>query len=174
MSAYFKVSEIGFFSLEQWPVTVCAWRGCCIELFARAEHSVADCLRVLEKAGLTLGKEAHSPFASNRLKGLSVCIARHAFGGHGNVAQKRIATWEQVYETRACLAHGKIKATANGITIQHIAFDGKVEKVAPPRHFSRIGMLEILDEIEQSQLMLHQQLGHIKALAAQAKPIPTP
>lgn len=131
------------------------------------------CLRTLEKAGLSISKDAHSPFATNRLKALSAAIGRHTFGGHGKVAQTRITAWEQAYVTRACLAHGKINATANGITIQHIAFDGKVEKVAPPQHISRIRMLEILAEIEQAQIMLHHQLGQIKALAASAKPIPT-
>jgi hypothetical protein len=31
-------------------------------------------------------------------------------------------------------------------------------------------MLEFLADLEQSQLLLHQQLGHIKALATKAKP----
>src|SRR3546814_13089837 len=92
MSAHFNVNEIGFFSLEQWPVTVCAWRGSCIEVFSRAEHSVADCLRALEAAGIAIGKDSRSPAAITRLRGLSACIARHSFGGHGKATQNRITT----------------------------------------------------------------------------------
>src|SRR3546814_4869513 len=118
MSAHFNVNEIGFFSLEQWPVTVCAWRGSCIEVFSRAEHSVADCLRALEAAGIAIGKDSRSPAAITRLRGLSACIARHSFGGHGKATQNRITTWERLYETRAHLAHGRIRTTAHGITIR--------------------------------------------------------
>ena len=171
MTAHFNVNEIGFFSLEQWPVTVCAWRGCCIEVFARAEHSVADCLRTLSKAGVAIGKDAHNPAAISRLRALSASIGAHDFGGQGKLARERIEAWERVYETRACLAHGKIKATPNGITVTHIAFDGKAERPAPPRHISRFEMLELLAEIERAQTRLHQQLGQIKALAPNAAPL---
>ncbi len=173
MTAHFKVSDIGFFSLEDWPVTVCAWRGCCIEVFARAEHSVADCLSTLEAAGITLNKQARNPFASQRLKALASCIKNHAFGGHGKTALDRIAQWECVHENRAFLAHGAIKATNQGIKINHITFDGKTEKETIVKQFSRIEMLEMLAEIENAQRLLHQQLGHIKALAAAAKPKPS-
>lgn len=172
MTAHFNVNEIGFFSLEQWPVTVCAWRGCCIEVFARAEHSVADCLRALEKAGIGIGKEAHSPFAATRLKCLSTAIKRHDFGGQGKVALDRIETWERVYEARAFLAHGRIRATGAGITIIPVAFDGKTEAPASPRQINKMDMLKLLAEIEQAQMLLHQQLGQIKALAMKGKPDP--
>lgn len=171
MSAHFDINATGFFSLDQWPVTVCAWRGCCIEVFARAEHSAADCLRTLEEARVSLGKEARNPFAANRLKALADCIARHDFGGHGKVALKRLAAWERLYETRAFLAHGEVKATPHGITIRHITFDGKAEKRLAPRHISRFEMLALLAEMEDAQKLLHQQLGHIKALARTVKPL---
>jgi hypothetical protein len=171
MSAHFNVKEIGFFSLEQWPVTVCAWRGCCIEVFARAEHSVADCLRALEKAGIATGKDAHSPFAATRLKSLSTSIKRHDFGGHGKVALDRIETWERVYDARASLAHGRIKATLNGITIIPVAFDEKAEGSTQQRQINKVDMLKLLAEIEHAQMRLHQQLGHIKALAPNATPL---
>lgn len=168
MSLHFNPKEAGVFPLEQWPVTVCAWRGCCIEVFARAEHSVADCLRSLEAVGVKLGKDARHSFAATRLKALAKCVAQHDFGGHGKVAQKRIDAWEKIYETRAFLAHGEIKATANGITIRHIAFDGKTEKQFALKQLSRFEMLQALAEMEAAQKLLHQQLGHIKALAANA------
>ena len=170
MTAHFDVSKISFFALDEWPVAVCAWRGCCIEVFARAEHSVADCLRKLNAAGVALGRDAHHTFASTRLKTLAQCIAQHDFGGHGKTALNRIAAWEKVYEIRAPLAHGEIKPTANGITIRHIAFDGKAEKQLPIRQMSRLEMLEALAEMEEAQRQLHHQLGQIKALAAKAKP----
>ena len=111
MSVHFDVSKISFFGLDEWSVAVCAWRGCCLEVFARAEHSVADCLRALEFAGLAVGKDGHHPFAATRLKALNACIASHDFGGHGKTAQARIGRWDKVHELRAYLAHGEIKAT---------------------------------------------------------------
>jgi hypothetical protein len=171
MSVHFDVSKISFFGLDEWSVAVCAWRGCCIEVFARAEHSVADCLRTLAAAGLLVGKDAQSPAAVTRLRALSACIASHDFGGHGRVAEARIAAWEKACELRACLAHGTVKATGSGILIQHCSFDGKSERRYPPREISRIAMIELLAELERAQTLLHQQLGHVKALAGKSKPI---
>lgn len=173
MSVHFDVSNISFFGLDEWSVAVCAWRGCCLEVFGRAEHSVADCLRPLETAGLQLSKDARHPFGGTRLKALSACIASHDFGGHGKTAQARIAKWEEVHELRAYLAHGTVKATANGVVIQHMTFDGKAEKRLPPRQITRVRMLELLEEIQQAQMQLHQQLGHIKVLAGKVKPMKT-
>jgi hypothetical protein len=170
MSAHFKVSDIGVLSLEQWPVTVCAWRGCCLEVFARAEHSVADCLRTLEAVGVSLGRDAHHQFAGTRLKALTQCIAQHDFGGHGKVALTRIAEWEAVHEMRAPLAHGQIKATSDGIVIEHITFDGKAETRLPPKRLTKMEMLEALAALEKTQNLLHHQLGQIKAHARKAKP----
>lgn len=169
MSVHFDISKISFFSLDEWSVAVCAWRGCCIEVFSRAEHSVADCLRSLEAAGVEVGKDARHSFATTRLKALSHCIATHDFGGHGKAALKRIAAWEKVYEARASLAHGEIKATDHGITIRHIAFDGKTEKQLPIKQMTRIEMLGALAEMEEAQRLLHHQLGQIKALAAKQR-----
>ena len=171
MSVHFNVKETGFFSLEQWPVTVCAWRGCCIEVFARAEHSVADCLRAVEAAGGALPKAARHSFASSRLKALRTYIENHDFAGHGKAALERISAWEPLYAARAWLAHGEVQATPQGITIRHITFDGTTETRLPLRHVSRIDMLTLLAELESAQKLLHQQLGQIKALAPTAKPL---
>ena len=171
MSVHFDASKISFFGLDDWSVAVCAWRGCCLEVFARAEHSVADCLRALDKAGIAMGKDARHPFAATRLKALSACIANHDFGGHGKVARTRISRWEKVHELRAYLAHGTVKASGSGVVVQHTTYDGKTEKRLPPRQISRMEMLTILAELEEVQALLHQQLGHIKALAAKTKPV---
>lgn len=168
MSVHFDVNKISFFGLDEWSVAVCAWRGCCLEVFARAEHSVADCLRALEKAGIALARDARNPFASARLKALATCITPERFGGHGRAALARIAEWERLYETRAPLAHGEVKADANGLTIRHISFDGKVETQHPTKHLSRIEMMEMLAELEAAQKRLHHQLGQIKAMASRA------
>lgn len=77
-----------------------------------------------------------------------------------------------MHETRAYLAHGEIKATAQGISISHITFNGKCETRFPPKALTRLQMLKALSELEDAQKRLHQQLGHIKALAGQTKPKP--
>lgn len=174
MSAHFDVKQIQFFALEQWPVTVCAWRGCCIEVFARAENSVADCLAALGKAGIAIGKDANHQGAMARLRALDDCLARHTFAGHEKTARKRIAEWERICEKRAGLAHGRIKATHDGITIDHRAFGSKSGPVATTKDFSRIAMLEMLAEMEQAQHLLQSHLGQIKAHVAQAKRQPKP
>lgn len=77
-----------------------------------------------------------------------------------------------MYELRACLAHGEIKATATGIAIKHITFDGKAEKQLPIRQMSRVEMLEAISELETAQRLLHHQLGQIKAMVTKKKPDP--
>jgi hypothetical protein len=171
MSAHFKVSEIGFFSLDHWLVTVCAWRGCCIEVFSRAEHSVADCLDVLRVAGLGLSKDAQHQGAVARLRALDDCLSRFSFVGHEKKARQRIETWQKLCENRTFLAHAKLTATKIGITIEPINLAPKKEVATPPKALTRIEMLEFLAELEQAQMLLHQQLGHIKAKAAEATPI---
>lgn len=170
MSAHFDIDKI--FRLDDWSVAVCAWRGRCLEVFARAEHSVADCLRALVEAGIALGRDARNPFASARLKALAGCITPERFGGHGEAALARIAEWERIHEDRAPLAHGVVKANADGLTIRHTSFDGKAETRHPARHLSRIEMLEMLAELEAAQMRLHNQLGQIKAMAAKGGPDP--
>lgn len=172
MSAHFDIGKISFFALDEWSVAVCAWRGCCLEVFSRAEHSVADCLRALEEAAIPLPKEARSNFPTKRLKALSTCIKNHEFGGHGKTALVRIAEWERVHETRAFLAHGIIKATSDGMSISHQTYDGKSEKQPAPKQLSRLEMLQTLAELEAAQISLHQQLGHIRALGKTVKPKP--
>ncbi len=174
MSAHFKVSEIGFFSLENWPVTVCAWRGCCIEVFARAEHSVADCIEVLRAAGLSLSKEAFHPGAATRLRALDECLARYEFAGHEKTTRKRIAQWQKLWERRSYLAHARLVATSTGIAIHLVTFDGKQGNAHPPTVLSQFEMLELLQELEEMHLILRSHIGQIKARVAEAKPIPSP
>ncbi|ODS60169.1 MAG: hypothetical protein ABS48_01150 [Erythrobacter sp. SCN 68-10] len=166
MAALFTVSEIGFFSLEHWPITVCAWRGCCIEVFARAEHSVADCLEHLAQAGLKLGRDAAHQGAVARLRALDDCLGRYTFSGHEKHARKHIAEWQKLCEKRTYLAHAKLKATKTGITINHLDFAKR--EVASPVALTRVAMLELLAELEEGQRLLHSHLGQIKAHAARA------
>lgn len=172
MSVHFDINKISFFGLDEWSVAVCAWRGCCVEVFARAEHSIADCLRTLAGTGAPLGKDAYNPFAANRLKALRTCLAHKDFGGHGKTTIKRIAEWERVYKTRAHLAHGEVRATPHGISVSHITFDGKTETRHPPKNFTRLEMLAMLADIEAAQKALHSQLGQIKVIALKKKPDP--
>jgi hypothetical protein len=169
MSVHFDISKISFFGLDEWSVAVCAWRGCCLEVFARAEHSVAGCLRALEASGVQLTRDARHSFASTRLKALATCIKSRPFGGHEKTALARIDQWERVYENRAFLAHGTINATPQGITITLVTFDGKAEKQILIKQMSRIEMLGALAEMEEAQKLLHNQLGQIKALASKNK-----
>ncbi|MFO6446523.1 hypothetical protein ACLBKU_05195 [Erythrobacter sp. NE805] len=165
MTAHFDPNRVSFFRLDEWSVAVCAWRGCCIEVFSRAEHSVADCLRHLASAGVPLGKDALNPFGGNRLKALRACIEQQDFGVHGRAALRRMKEWERVDELRAHLAHGEVKATADGISVRHIAFDGKTETRHPQKTYTRLAMLHVLADIEAAQKSLHHQLGQIKTLA---------
>lgn len=170
MSARFDVSKISFFGLDDWSVAVCAWRGCCIEVFARAEHSVADCLASLHKANLKLSKDATHQGAVARLRALDQCLTRYTFDGHEMHARKIIAAWQTLCEQRSYLAHAKLKATKAGITINHIDFAKR--DVTVPRTLTRGEMLVLLAELERGCGLLHSHLGQIKARAAQAIAVP--
>ena len=126
----------------------------------------------MEASGIPLAKDARHTFAATRLKGLAGCIKGQSFGGHGKAALLRIARWQEIYETRAFLAHGEIKATPQGIAIRHITFSGGTEKQPPIKVMTRIEMLEALAEMEEAQRLLHHQLGQIKAMVAKNKPNP--
>jgi hypothetical protein len=171
MSVHFDVSKISFFGLDEWSVAVCAWRGCCIEVFARAEHSVAECILALEAAGIRLSNEAHHPGAVARLRALDECLLAYDFQGHEKMARHRIAAWQEHCDMRTLLAHGKLKAIQTGLRVEPITISVRKGETATPKSFSRFEMLELLADLERCQLLLHQQLGHIKALAGTAKPV---
>ena len=175
MSVHFDVSKISFFGLDEWSVAVCAWRGCCIEVFSRAEHSVADCILTLQGAGLAIHSDAQHQGAVARLRALHDCMEKFSFNGHEKVARRRIANWQRLVQQRNFLAHARIEATKSGIVAHHYRFDGKQRgEPLPAKQLTRVEMLELLAELEDAQRALHGQLGCIKAFAPAAKPILSP
>lgn len=172
MSAHPYIKAVDLVSVEPCPITMWAWRGCCLEIFARAEHAVADCLAELDNAGIPLTKEATNPFQMQRLKALKNCLSTYSFGGHERLARRLIADWEVLCEDRNWLAHGTIGSTADGIVAHHISFDGKHRKTWTPRFQTRQQMQELLLKIESNQRHLSNQLGQIKKAAPTAKPLP--
>ncbi|MEY4836861.1 MAG: hypothetical protein RLZZ475_720 [Pseudomonadota bacterium] len=172
MSVHFDPNKISFFSLDEWSVAVCAWRGCCIEVFSRAEHSVADCILTLQGAGVAIHNDAQHQGAVARLRALHDCMEKFSFNGHEKVARRRIANWQRLVHQRNFLAHARIDATQSGIVAHHYRFDGKQRgEPLPPKQLTRIEMLQLLAELEDAQRALHGQLGCIKAFAPVAKPI---
>lgn len=121
-------------------------------------------------AGLGLSKDAQHQGAVARLRALDDCLSRFSFAGHEKKARQRIEDWQKQCESRTFLAHAKLKAAKCGITIEPINLAPKKEVATPPKALTRIEMLEFLAELERAQMLLHQQLGHIKAKAAEAKP----
>lgn len=172
MAAMFHVREIELPSDAPCPIAAWAWRGCCLELFSRGEHAVAECIGALADAGIPLGKNAYNPFAVQRLRALRTCLTTHAFGGHERFALKLLESWEELCEERNWLAHALIEPTGDGIIARHISFDGKVEKQWPPRIRTRLEMRELLLKVESTQIRLLNQLGQIKAAIRQIKPDP--
>ena len=174
MSAHFDAKQFGLLSLDYWPVTVCAWRGCCLEVFARAEHTVAECLDAMQGGGLELSRDAYHPGAAARLRALDDCLTRYTFEGQERTARKRIAQWQTLSESRAYLAHARIVATTNGITIHHMAFDGKARDVLSRKTLTQLEMLALLRELEEAHRLLRSHLGQIRARAALATRVPGP
>lgn len=168
MSYQFRHSNQDEALTLSWEATAFAWRGCCLEIFARGEASIDDCLSVLEEQQLPLGSDLHHPGAVSRTRALSVFLETHKFSEHCAAAIKRIADWSTATIDRPCLAHGKMVATAAGVTIRASSHDGKSRTTSPARQFTRFEMLALLVSLDRAQTRLHQQLGQVKAAARTA------
>lgn len=171
MSAHFDTRDIGISLPGDWSVTVCAWRGCCIEVFSRVEHSIADCLAAFDIAGLSLDRDARSPAPANRLRALANSLDTYSFLGHERKAKRLLSDWKSLHETRALLAHGRVVPRSDGIIIHHRTFDGKSEDLKDPVSMSAMEMLALLEELQRVQHSIYNQLGQIKAAATKAKAV---
>ena len=148
-----------------WEITALAWRGTILDLFARAEYSIDECLAQLREAGFDPGPDIHHPGARTRNRALSDLLERDSFTGHAPSCIKKLASWRGLLKQRAMIAHGEMTVTAQGASFRYREHRGKSGAVPHDITLTRMEMLALLARLRADQLRLHQQLGQIKAAA---------
>ena len=51
-----------------WDITATAWRGAVLEVFARADVAVDECIAAVREAGRDLAPQAHDSDVANRMR----------------------------------------------------------------------------------------------------------
>lgn len=152
--------------VPDWHVTAFAWRGACLDVFSRAEHSIDDCCEVLEVSGCDLGPMAHHNFCAARANALRGFLAeRGSFTAHAKPCVEMLDEWCSLMQQRVLVAHGKMSVSDAGLTLRYREHRGKKGVTAHEQSFSRLDMLAFLKRISEVQRRLHMQLGQIKAAA---------
>lgn len=151
-----------------WPITVAAWRGSCLEVFSRAERSVDDIISALEESGRDLGPDAHHVGAAARLRALKTYLETHELRGHEKACVRFLEQWTELCRHRAALAHGEMKAGPQGAKLTFRPHDGKRQLDPVSAHFDQIEMVVLLKQLADMQSRLHGQLGQIKAAIRRA------
>ena len=152
--------------MPDWHVTAFAWRGACLDIFSRAEHSIDDCLEVLEGSGGDLGQNAHHHFSAARANALRDFLAeRSSFTAHAKPCVEMLDEWCALMQQRVLVAHGRMAVSDIGLTLRYREHRGKKGVTTHEQSFSRLEMLGFLKRISEVQRRLHMQLGQIKAAA---------
>lgn len=172
MSFVFAQLHLSQSANANWRATAAAWRGCCLEIFSRAERSIDNCIAQLETQGRSIGHDAHHPGARSRHRALQDYLASEPFTPHCGAAVRKLAEWETIVSDRPWIAHGEMIVEPSGVRFRLAAHDGKPALPATPRSFDRFAMLALLRRADAAQWALHDQLGQIGAAARRIGPQP--
>ncbi len=170
MSFSFAPPRVPPVSSMGWQATAAAWRGCCLEVFSRAEHSIDDCITELEVRGRCVGRDSHHPGAKGRLKALVEYLEREPFSPHCRESIRKLCAWEEKWDDRLWFAHGRMNVAPGQITLSLTTHDGKTRSKRRDRSFDRFAMLAVLTEIDAAEHALRIQLGQIRAAARRSVP----
>ena len=169
MSFVFKPGAHGRKPTESWASTACAWRGACLEIYARGERSIDDCIAELEKLTGPIGHEAHHPGAAARARALNEMLGRNRSSVHHPAAIRNLQNWIRLVAERPFLAHGVMKARHGGVTIALSAHDGSSRNAMTPKHLNPFEMIAYLRRIDHAQRALNGQLGQVRAAARRVR-----
>ena len=139
-----------------------AWRGACLELFARIELDVGETLDAITTRKLALDKEAVHPGAKARYRSLAGALKIHPLGRHAQSTVRRLEEWCELHEDRVWLAHGRFRALTDGLSIELVTYDGKSRNAPDPVVLTRMDMLTKLTKLSACATSLHGQLGQIR------------
>ena len=146
-----------------WDITATAWRGAVLEVFARADVAVDECIAALGQAGGDLGAQAHDRDVANRMRALARFLEAQNFSGPSRACIATLAQWCDDLPRRDLLAQGAVSLTHDGVQVRLRRFEGDAQPKVMSARYSRLEMLALLKRLGQSQLVLAQQLGQIMA-----------
>lgn len=152
-----------------WEITALAWRGTILDLFARAERSIDECLAQLKEAGFDPGPDTHHPGARARSRALSELLKRETFTQHAPICIEMLEEWRALLDQRGMIAHGEMSVLENGASFRYLEHRGKKGAVPHNETLTKMEMLALLSRLRVDQQRLHQQLGQIKAAARRGR-----
>ncbi len=141
-----------------------AWRGCCLDLYARTEQAVG---KTLEQA-ISNGKElklAH--LAGQRFDTLQeLAETEPATTKQREALVLAISSWRRVESERFLLAHGTVQELIDRRGDWHVRFDAQIYKTgkSTPTQWclSKSEAMNLRDTLETRFKALSGQLGHFR------------
>lgn len=144
-------------------IVVCAWRGACLELFARAERAIAYTLDTICASGIAGKRPKALALPVQRIDALAAALAVLSTDHrHARLASERFAAFQALYDHRAWLAHGTFRTTATGFTVRGFRYKTGKRDEAPPAHHTMFDMLALLTELDQAVRLLAGALGQVR------------
>jgi hypothetical protein len=136
------------------------WRGAAIDQFARLEATALRSLTELGAAGISKNKAADF-VAWHRFARLRTILADARCAPVNRGPMALLDLLESEHDLRTALAHGRMKATANGIALTwHAAEKGDWNQKT--QHLTWIQALAALRRLDKLQRDLASQLGQVK------------
>ena len=171
MTIPIKASEFEFeIGLPNYDIMTCAWRGACIELFARVEREIVDCLETLGRTGYSIDGKARHEAPKIRLRALKTILEQSSFDGHSKPALKKLDEWLDLLDARDWIVHGSFAMKSTEVRVDHFKYKKQVRTDTPTLNVNLAEMMGLLARFDKGQRELHQALGQIKASASRSKP----
>lgn len=160
MTAPFAQSQFATSNTRSHLDTATMWRGAAIGIFADLEATVLACLADFEAAE-SLKPKAGDFVAWQRFKRLATILEQPRFAPWNAKALRLLAEIERDHELRIGLAHGRMKATAWGMTLNWQALE---KEAWQPRSATMrwLEALEVLHRLDKLQRDLASQFGQIR------------
>ena len=171
MSAPFAQSQFTTSRNQSHRKTAAMWRGAALDHFATLEATVLANLMALDAAEMHKLKAADF-VAWHRFARLASIIAAEGFSPFNQKAMRLLKAVECEHDLRTALAHGRMTASAAGITLTwHAAEKGAWNQKI--KRLTWIEALEALHRLDKVQRDLGSQLGQIRRHCLPAS-VPTP
>lgn len=140
-----------------------------MEVFARAEVAVDECLLTLEAAGIPPDAEARHPGARMRARSLRNTLDGADPGPHAKAAIRTLDAWMDLQDDRTWIAHGVFRVRRDGLRIEWRDPTGR-RADCPPLYLTRFDMLERLQTFDRHADQLRQMLGRVRRALRDLQP----
>lgn len=141
-----------------------AWRGNCIDSFARGERAIISALRAARDSGVEV---RISPMAGPRFSEIQSLILRvDATKKQRHAASAALSLWQEVEPKRAFLAHGELTTLLESQGEWHARFDlTRVKANTPVQEqwvLDRLEADKFTEQLKNSFASLTRELGSLR------------